>query len=124
MKDADRPPDVVLTEVAPMLAILATRGLYEEQPELWKLGERGRARTLEDFEHHFQALQWLEVAAFQAHVQYCEDLFAARDFPRKWLDDAWRWMAVVITRELPPSVNKPALAVLRQVVGVGGNGRR
>ena len=29
-----------------MLAILATRGLYEEQPELWKLGERGRARAL------------------------------------------------------------------------------
>ena len=39
MNDADRSPDVVLAELAPMLSVLATRGLYEEQPELWERGE-------------------------------------------------------------------------------------
>lgn len=119
MRDLERGPSVLLAETAPMLSILATRGLYEEQPELWKLGERGRARTVEDFNHHFRALQLLHATAFRGHVEYCEKLFAARGFPRKWLDDAWRWMAIVIERELPRPVAEPALAILHEVVGTG-----
>lgn len=102
-----------------MLSILATRGLYEEQPDLWKLGEHGRARTLEDFNHHFRALQPLHAAAFRAHVEYCTELFRARGFPQRWLDDAWRWMALVIERELPASAAEPVLGVLAEVTGKG-----
>lgn len=112
MNDAQRPPSVVLTETAPMLALLATRGLYREQPELWKMSERGRERTLEDFGHHFRALQSLHESVFRAHVEYCRNLFHARGFPSKWLDDAWRWMAIVMKEELPPEVAAPALAML------------
>lgn len=116
MKESERAPGAVLAEMAPMLSILATRGLYDEQPELWKMGERGRSRTVEDFHHHFRALQSLEVSVFGSHVQYCETLFAARGFPHKWLDDAWRWMAIVIDRELPTAVARAALATLDEAV--------
>jgi hypothetical protein len=119
MKDSERAATIVLEELTPMLALLATRGLYEEQPALWTLGENGRARTLEDFSHHFRALQGLSVPAFRAHLQYCEDLFAARGFPHRWLEDAWRWMAVVIEREVPPPIAEQALGVLRAGVGDG-----
>lgn len=95
-----------------MLALLATRGLYEEQPDLWQMGEHGRARTLEDFAHHFRALEPLDERAFRGHVRYCTDLFAARGFPQRWLDDAWRWMAAVLQQELPPAIAEPALAIL------------
>jgi hypothetical protein len=105
-----------------MLSVLATRGLYEEQPELWKLGERGRSHTVEDFNHHFRALQLLNVAAFRGHVKYCEELFAARGYPQRWLDDAWRWMAIVIQRELPQTAAEPALAVLEDVTGTSRAG--
>ena len=117
MKDSEREPRKVLSEMAPVLSVLATRALYEEQPELWKLGERGRSRTVEDFHHHFMALRSLDAAVFRSHVQYCEALFAARGFPQKWLDDAWSWMAVVMERELPETVAHPALATLNEVVG-------
>ena len=116
MRDVERAPTAVLEELAPMLALLATRSLYEEQPDLWKLGEDGRARTLEDFTHHFRALQELSEPAFRAHVQYCEDLFSARGFPHRWLEDAWRWMEVVIEREVPKPIAQEALSVLRSVV--------
>jgi len=95
-----------------MLALLATRGLYDEQPDLWRMGERGRERTLEDFTHHFRALEVLDDRVFRRHVEYCQSLFQSRGFPQKWLDDAWRWMKLVIERELPPAVARPALAVL------------
>ena len=116
MKDSERAPKAVLAELAPMLSILATRGLYEERPELWTMGERGRAHTLEDFNHHFRALQLLNAPSFRGHVEYCEKLFAARGFPQQWLDDAWRRMAIVIERELPPEAAEPALAVLRETL--------
>ena len=115
MKDEERSPRDVLTETAPLLAVLATRGLYDEQPDLWQLGERGRRHTLEDFGHHFAALQVLDQALFRRHVAYCASLFHARGFPQRWLDDAWRWMAIVIERELPRSTADPALAILRSV---------
>lgn len=112
MKDRDRPPQVVLRETRSLLSILATRALYDEQPELWQLGERGRERTIEDFGHHFDALSSLNHDVFMKHVEYCETLFRARGLPQKWLDDAWRWMTTVIERELPDSVAEPAITVL------------
>jgi len=112
VKDADRTPQVVLREITPVMAILATRGLYEEQPELWQMGERGRERTVEDFGHHFEALGSLNQDIFMAHVEYCETMFQRRGFPGKWLDDAWRWMAIVIERELPDSIAVPAIDAL------------
>lgn len=41
----ERDPRVVLREMRPLLAWHATDRLYREQPGLWELGERGRART-------------------------------------------------------------------------------
>ena len=117
MKDRERAPRVLLTETAELLSLLATRALYEEQPELWRLGEYGRARTLEDFGHHFRALATLEKDVFEAHVRYCNELFKARGFPLRWLDDAWRHMENVIPRELPPVAAEPALDILREVTG-------
>jgi hypothetical protein len=121
MTEDDREPQVVLAEMAPVLAVLATRGLYAEQPGLWSMGERGRERTLEDFGHHFRALQSLNGAAFRSHVHYCRDLFRARDFPHRWLDDAWRWMETVIRSELPEPLAARALAVLNEGIAEDGN---
>lgn len=118
MNEPERAPEAVLAEAVPLLALMATRGLYAEQPALWELGEHGRARTVEDFTHHFRALALLRTEAFRQHVAYCEDLFARRNFPRRWLDDAWRWMARTLRGELPPDVAQAALAVLRDVTGV------
>lgn len=113
MNDAERSPQAVLKELAPMLSIIATRRLYADQPQLWKLGERGRARTIEDFNHHFNALAPLEPSIFRRHVEYCQELFQSRGFPQQWLTDAWHWMERVMLDELPPHVAEPALDVLR-----------
>ena len=115
--EAGRDPSVVLGEAVPALALSATRRLYAEQPGLWNLGERGRARTLEDFTHHLRMLVGFSEEAFRAHVDYCHELFAARDFPRQWLDDAWRTIDAVLRDETPPAVHEPARRVLQTVCG-------
>jgi|GEM_PF-2234332 len=115
MKSVNRTPTLLLSEAAPMLAFKATAALYEEQPELWKLGERGRARTLEDFGHHFGALAPLDAGVFREHVLFCEQLFDNHGFPRAWLTDAWRIMAQTIREEMSESAAIPALDVLRSV---------
>jgi len=120
MNEAERSPQAVLSETAPMLSLIATRHLYAEQPELWKLGERGRAHTIEDFNHHFHALTPLQPSVFRTHVAYCKEMFESRGFPLTWLSDAWRWMERVIVDELPPHVAEPALHVLRS--GIEGRG--
>lgn len=107
-----RAPEVVLREVRPALALEATRRLYREQPELWSLGERGRARTLEDFGHHLGALTDFSPERFAEHVRYCVDLFTHRGFPLRWLEDAWRILDAVLTDELPAPVRGPACATL------------
>jgi len=108
-----REPTAVLAEAIGYLAFTATRRLYEEQPELWELGEHGRARTLEDFTHHLRMLAGLSPAIFATHVAYCDGLWAARNFPRRWLDDAWRILDGVLRDELPPYVHEPARDLLR-----------
>jgi hypothetical protein len=115
-----RSSQAVLVEETEFLALLATRSLYDEQPELWKLGERGRAHTLEDFGHHFRALSTLDEAVFASHVQFCIGLFRKRGFPQSWLTDGWRHMAAVIERELPPEIAAEAVRVLRQGVADAG----
>ena len=112
MKDSDRDPSVLLQEHVAAMSLLATRALYDEQPELWQLGEHGRARTLEDFGHHFRALAALDERAFEAHVRYCYRLFRARGFPVRWLADAWRHMEPVLRAELPAHAAEPAVALL------------
>lgn len=109
----DREPAAVLDEAVGYLALVATRRLYDEQPELWKLGEHGRARTLEDFTHHLRMLSGLSPTVFATHVAYCEGLWKARNFPQKWLDDAWRILDDVLRDELPPRVHEPARELLR-----------
>jgi hypothetical protein len=110
---SDRAATTVMAEAAPMLAFNATAALYEEQPELWSMGERGRAKTLEDFGRHFESLASLDPDLFTAHVRYCETLFDNHGFPRRWLTDAWRIMAEVIRRDLPPPVAAHAVSVLK-----------
>jgi len=107
--------DIVAENVG-LLATLATRALYAEQPELWQLGEYGRARTLEDFTHHFRALAPMDEFVFEAHVRYCEGLFAARGYPHEWLEDAWRHMALVVGTELPDDAAREVLQVLNGAV--------
>ena len=114
--DARDPADLLAENVG-LLAALATRSLYEEQPDLWRLGEPGRARTHEDFVEHFRALATLDEVVFEAHVRYCEGLFSARGYPKRWLEDAWRHMAAVVAAELPPPASGRVMAVLGQVVG-------
>jgi hypothetical protein len=107
-----RRPGDILHERAPALALTARQLLYEEQPELSRLGENGRARTLEDFAHHFRALATMDATIVAAHVRYCEELFALRQFPQQWLTDAWRFMEMTITRDIP-SLAGEVTSVLR-----------
>lgn len=118
--DDGREPTVVLAEATGYLALTATRKLYDEQPDLWKLGEHGRARTLEDFTHHLRMLAGLSPSVFAAHVAYCDGLWTSRGFPRKWLDDAWRILDDVLREELPPRVHEPARALLRTAMWSAG----
>ena len=115
MTAPERDPRTVLAESVGYLALAATRRLYDEQPSLWDLGEHGRARTLEDFTHHLKALASLDEVTFRNHVDYCRRLFADRNLPLRWLDDAWRTMATVLTDELPAAVADPAVELLRAV---------
>jgi hypothetical protein len=112
-----RDPSDLIHESVGLLAVLATRSLYDEQPELWRLGESGRARTHEDFVQHFRALATMDEVVFEAHVRYCEGLFSSRGYPQKWLDDAWRHMQSVLAAELPETASAPAVRLLSQVVG-------
>ena len=113
--DDRRDPAVVLRESIGFLALVATRRLYDEQPDLWRLGENGRARTHEDFTHHLTALADLSGDTFRHHVDYCERLFAQRGFPAAWLADAWRILDTVLDEELPGSVSEPARRLLHAV---------
>jgi hypothetical protein len=110
----------LLVELTDFLAVVATRAMYDEQPELWQLGEQARAHTLEDFAHHFRVLATLDEIVFTSHVQFCIDLFRQRSFPQQWLTDGWRHMAAVMERELPPKVAEEAIRVLRQGVADAG----
>jgi hypothetical protein len=112
----------LLVELADYLAVLATRAMYEEQPRLWQLGEHARARTLEDFKHHFRALATMDDVLFTSHVQYCIGLFRERGFAQQWLSDGWRLMAEVMGRELPPKAAEEAIRTLRHGVAGGGGG--
>lgn len=116
MNPDERDPRIVLGESVGALALVATNRLYAEQPELWKLGEHGRARTLEDFTHHLRQLSGLSAEVFAGHVDYCHRLWTSRGFPQKWLDDAWRIIDEVLRSELPPAVHEPAVALLWSTV--------
>lgn len=108
-----RVPNVVLREAVGHLAWTALHRHYDEQPRLWELGEQGRARTLEDYGHHFTRLATLEPAIWTDHLRYCDELWLARGFPVRWLVDAFRIMDGVLRDELDPAVAAPA----RQLLG-------
>ena len=110
-REPQRPPGVILAERAEHLAFLATEQTYVRQPELWEMGEHGRARTLEDFGHHFRAMA-RGTAAFQAHIEYCEKLFTSRNFPLRWLDDAWQTMGEICSAELGGEAFETAMDTL------------
>lgn len=112
MSPPPRPPAVVLREAVGHLSFVATERHYAEQPGLWELGEHGRARTLEDYGHHFTHLATLQPGTWQRHLAYCDELWRSRGYPREWLDDAFRIMADVMRDELDRDVAAPALALL------------
>lgn len=108
----ERPARAWLSESTGWLALLATRETYDAQPQLWELGEYGRARTIEDFTHHLRAA--IDGGrAWRAHLQYCVTLFSQRGFPGRWLTDAFVTLDEVLERELPADVTEGVRAVLR-----------
>jgi hypothetical protein len=114
-----RDPGAVLREAVGYLALLATRRHYEEQPALWELGEQGRARTLEDYEHHFRHLATLDARVWTGHLRYCDELFSQRGFPKRWLTDAWRIMGQVLDDEMPPEVRAATRDLLGEAQDAG-----
>lgn len=112
----EREVDVVLSEAASHLAYLSTEALYEEQPDLWKLGEHGRHHTLNDFTLHFRAIA-SGVDAFRAHADYSYALFEQRGFPRRWLDDAWELMERIGGGNLDEPARGVFLERLSAVIG-------
>jgi len=112
-----RDPCDVLGEAVGLLALAATRRLYEEQPQLWELGESGRARVLEDFSHHFRALALLDAGLFEAHVAWCRGLFTTRGFPTRWLDWSWPIMEEVVAVEMPAPVSSRVSRILSRLMG-------
>ena len=98
-----RPAGAWLDESRSFLALLATRETYAAQPRLWELGEHGRARTIEDFEHHLRAARGTD-RQWQEYLVYCVELFASRGFPLRWLTDALATLARVMGENLPDEV--------------------
>lgn len=107
----ERPAAAWLTESRSLIALLATRDTYAAQPSLWKLGEHGRARTIEDFEHHLHAALGTDVQ-WRAHLAYCVELFAARGFPFRWLIDAFATLSAVLVAHLPEQLTADVRARL------------
>jgi hypothetical protein len=100
-----------LRESIDWLALMATSRTYAHHPELWRLGEQGRARTIEDFTHHLRAalagdLQWRE------HLTYSVTLFDARGFPQRWLRDAFVTLSAVLAEAFGESVGREVRARL------------
>lgn len=98
-----RPPAAWLDECRSVIALLATRDTYAEQPELWELGEHGRARTIEDFEHHLRAARGTD-RQWREYVAYCLELFDARGFPFRWLTDAFATLSRVLAEHFPADI--------------------
>jgi hypothetical protein len=121
MSEDLRDPGAILDEAAPALALVATRLVYAEQPELSGYGESGWERTVEDFCHHFRALASMDAEVVAAHVRYCEGLFCERGFPSRWLGDAWRIMETTLEREAPSHAAR-IIAVLRAGVAAAQAG--
>ena len=108
----DRPPQAWLRESIGWLALEATRLTYERQPQLWKLGEYGRARTIEDFTHHLNAVVPADEARWRSHLRYSVTLFDLRGFPQHWLSDAFATLDGVLESALPPEVTAAARGLL------------
>ena len=98
-----RSPSAWLSESLSFLALLATRDTYAAQPRLWELGEHGRARTIEDFEHHLRAAMTSD-RQWDDHLAYCVSLFAQRGFPLRWLTDAFATLERVLAENLPADI--------------------
>lgn len=108
----ERRPEVWLRESIGWLALEATRETYEAQPALWELGEHGRARTIEDFAHHLNAVAPGEVGHWRAHLRYTVTLFDQRGFPQHWLTDAFSTLDRVLAAALPEAVTARARELL------------
>ena len=102
-----------LSESLESLALLATRRTYEADPSLWRLGEHGRARTLEDFTHHLRAALGNE-ALWIKHVAYSLELFDARGFPQRWLTEAFETLRAVLVDSFPDEVTREVAQRLEQ----------
>lgn len=99
------------------LALLATRRTYEAEPGLWRLGEHGRARTLEDFTHHLRAALGND-ALWTKHLAYSLELFDARGFPQRWLTEAFATLREVVLDSFPDSVTRAVAERLEQAPAV------
>lgn len=96
-----RAPHAWLRESIGWVALLATNRTYAAEPGLWRLGEQGRARTIEDFTHHLRAVLGGD-AHWRKHLDYSVRLFDARGFPQRWLIDAFATLCDVLAEAFPP----------------------
>jgi len=114
-QDENRNPSVVLKEAVHALALAATQQHYKNQPALWKMGEWGRARTLEDYAHHFTTHSTLDVETWKGYLKWCEEFWDKRGYPHVWLTDGWAIMRQVLQEKMHPEVAKKAIAILDKI---------
>lgn len=112
-----RDPQAWLTESIGWLALMATRRTYRADPGLWRLGEHGRARTVEDFSHHLRAALGGE-DLWHRHLEYCIKLFDARGFPQRWLYDAFSTLRGVLADSFPADVTQAVDSLLGEAPAV------
>jgi hypothetical protein len=97
----ERPASAWLLESVGWLSLEATRRSYEADPGLWRLGEYGRARTIEDYGHHLRAVVHADERTWHDYVRYCMTLFDARGFPQRWLTEAFATLSAILAEALP-----------------------
>ena len=114
---ADRTNHTWIRESMGWLALLATRRTYAAQPDLWRLGEQGRARTIEDFTHHLRSALGGDTH-WRSHLDYSVRLFDARGFPQRWLLDAFVTLREVLADTFPAEVTEVIRQRLEDAPGV------
>lgn len=99
----ERDAETWVSESTGLVALIAARRTYGADPGLWRLGEHGRARTVEDLTHHLRAVLGGD-GPWRQHVDYSIRLFDARGFPQRWLRDAFATLRDALAEAFAPAL--------------------